>query len=970
MVEIPLKNSTLQLPKRLGEKLSENQALEGAIKLNLTPFSNWFANSGVPFFPEYTDHGPQHVEGVLVSASSLITDEAWDILAPEDAAVLVLSVLLHDAGMHLSEDGFLELIDRKIKRELISGFADRGWPALWEEFTAEAKRFDDRKLVNLFGDLGPALLRSMKPADWSERDRKLIGEFVRRNHHRLAHEIALWGAPGPGHPTVRDRLALVGIDSEMVDLAGVVARSHGLPLRDCADYLLRKYGNKREVKNSHPVFLMTLVRIADYLQIDSERAHQEILKVKKLRSPISRREWNVHHAVLEIQTEHDDPELVRIRAKPDDVLTFLRLKELLSQLQAEIDSSWATLGEVFGSSPRLKSLGMTLRRVSSNIDDAAEFAKIVNYVPVRAAFEVAHAELLKLLIGPLYGNRPEIGVRELIQNSVDAVRELWELQKQRPVLRDIDLPEQEVDVLIELYKDEENDWWLTCSDKGIGMTPEVVKDYFLKAGASYRHSEEWNKTFTDGDGTSKVLRSGRFGVGLMAAFLIGDEIKVTTRYATADTGLEFSGRIHDEAIEMRNKMRPVGTTVSIRLGEEQKRNVVDKTEENELRGSGDWDKSWFAKSNWYFLSRPSIVRRNKVLGLDLPANTELPPSRGELPAGWRRVIHQDFEDIHWTYAPMNYSVYSNGISVERRIPFPIHSLPIQNGPRELFCFSVPTISVFDRDGRLPVNVVRDRLEGALPFESELLEEVSKDFISFLLTTLPSTESESSRFYSLPNYHGLYRDFTAIHRGKIGRYFGSLALGDLGIYLFHPYNLQLAKCYTALVMAKRTETPRFIHNVNDSICVSDWSRGEAFELAREAAIWLKLGRSWLKGFRLFTPLIDSEFREFHIAPKTEFDDGEYRVLAFGDVLPTTFDFENAAKSFRKSDLYNLPTVVEICLANSSPTEPEPGPATAWKKYIRSPYIPWELRERQRLLASTYDELKDYIAVWEKELGANR
>jgi HSP90 family molecular chaperone len=39
--------------------------------------------------------------------------------------------------------------------------------------------------------------------------------------------------------------------------------------------------------------------------------------------------------------------------------------------------------------------------------------------------------LLKLLVGPLYSDDPGIGLRELLQNAIDAVRELKELQERR-----------------------------------------------------------------------------------------------------------------------------------------------------------------------------------------------------------------------------------------------------------------------------------------------------------------------------------------------------------------------------------------------------------------------------------------------------------------------------------------------------------------------------------------------------------
>ena len=40
---------------------------------------------------------------------------------------------------------------------------------------------------------------------------------------------------------------------------------------------------------------------------------------------------------------------------------------------------------------------------------------------MNAKFDVANGEVLKLLVGPLYREQPVLGVRELVQNAVDAV---------------------------------------------------------------------------------------------------------------------------------------------------------------------------------------------------------------------------------------------------------------------------------------------------------------------------------------------------------------------------------------------------------------------------------------------------------------------------------------------------------------------------------------------------------------------
>ena len=68
---------------------------------------------------------------------------------------------------------------------------------------------------------------------------------------------------------------------------------------------------------------------------------------------------------------------------------------------------------------------------------------------------------------------------------------------------------------------------------------EIVTDYFRRAGATIRSSPAWKAEYAS-DGRPGVLRTGRFGVGALAAFLLGDEIHVTPRRIGTDRGLSFT----------------------------------------------------------------------------------------------------------------------------------------------------------------------------------------------------------------------------------------------------------------------------------------------------------------------------------------------------------------------------------------------------------------------------------------------
>jgi hypothetical protein len=725
----------IEIPDLLAERLAQDGAIEAAVKTTLHRFDPWLAASGMPFFPDFTDHGPDHLNRVLRLAEVLIRrDEEGRLpraFTAVDAGTLLQAVLLHDLGMHLTEEGFLRLLSRDNPWPRIEVLDNRSWIELWAEFCAEATRWDSRTLVRLFGDelanrpeKQPLIRRpeELPTSAWDEMDRRLIGEFVRCHHPRIAHEIARFGVPGPR--TQRLEIERAEVCPEVADLAGFVARSHGMALRDTFDYLKREFGSHREFRDTHPVFTMVVLRIADYLDLFAERAPGTLQLVKRQKSAKSKREWEAHQAIRDIALNtEEDPELLRLTAKPRKIEPYLRIREWQHGLQVELDHSWAVLGEVYGRWPQLRSLNLSIRRVQSNLDELA-FRKEVDFVPNRISVGLAHSEILGLMVRPLYGNRPEFGIRELIQNSVDAVRERELFVAQHPDFMDLGLHEQEGNVVIWVGKVEDGRTWVEVTDRGIGMTEEVVCNYFLKAGASFRNSSAWKREFelagTGGMVTrSKVLRSGRFGVGVLAAYLLGDRVQVETRHLTVgrDDGLAFSVELLDDTVSIKKKVLPIGTRIRIAISNEMLSRLIGRP--------GSWD--------WYCLESPSVIRRVGAEGRILSQTLKLPPDCGALPKGWYRLESTRYLDVQWSYESSNSGVVCNGIEVERgHSESLIESMKITKWQT----LRPPLISIFDPDGMLPTNLVRDRMFDDPDLTRRLREEVTKNLLAFLLVVLP------------------------------------------------------------------------------------------------------------------------------------------------------------------------------------------------------------------------------------------
>jgi hypothetical protein len=366
---------------------------------------------------------------------------------------------------------------------------------------------------------------------------------------------------------------------------------------------------------------------------------------------------------------------------------------------------------------------MRIRRIKSNIDDVGAFAKTVPYIPARITFEAANADLLKLLVAPLYGNNPGIGLRELIQNSIDAVRECHDLMAQHPEFSGVARFKQDADVKVEVHCDEQdNPIEIIVTDRGVGMSSEIIRDYFLKAGASFRKSSAWRKDHEDQQGHSRVLRTGRFGVGALAAYLLGDEIEVTTRHLFAEPsqGIKFTARLDDEAISLDRISCPVGTPIRIAVPphfQEAVKRLIPYTSATEI--------SYNDEAGHYFLRNPSLSRHFSSRK-DLPVEGWLPQIEDTVSPDWRLFSNSDFEKVFWTFANSYPQLACNGIVIT----------PRETRKKIWEYLNAPNISVFDKDGKLPVNLQRTGLQDELPFKADLLRSIAEDICAYALTEAP------------------------------------------------------------------------------------------------------------------------------------------------------------------------------------------------------------------------------------------
>lgn len=752
----------IEFPKQLKELL-EDSHLQAPIRSLADRAGEILADNKLPFFPDYTDHGTDHIQAVLRSEVDLIPEEVWKLsekdprlLQAADAAVIIGATLLHDIAMHLGSRGFLELVGPDSRFHPIPWFkenheghsADRSWHELWEDFQREARRFSDRQLADIIGEESAQLWKFEKlPGDTGEWQRNhclIVGEFIRRHHARLAHEIAIYGFPGLSAGSGEGQFPAMGKEDghplkRLADLIGLTARSHGTSLRVCQAYLEVFYPKTPRPMGTAVLYPMALLRVADYLQIDRQRAPAVLLQLRNPQSPISVQEWGKHHAVLEIGPAND-PRGKMVTVTPELSLSlYLQVKDLLEGLQAQMDHSTAVLGEAYGNRTDLglDQLSLAIRRVDSTLQSPAFLAGL-RYVPDRTGF-TADPNLLTLLVEPLYGKQPSVGVRELMQNAVDAVRELEAWCKDHKVpLESLDLPKQDGDVLIEYIKRENGTWLLRVQDRGIGMRSDTIQNYFLRAGASFRRSSEWAKEFLDEKGQPRVVRAGRFGIGVFAVFLLGPCFKLSTRHAGAakSKGYTIEASSSSQLIEIRlDDGLPVGTTIEVEMSDESVRGLeLEKLDLNGLT----------VKVDWFCWDWPKVIQR-VIRGSEpelLKQADTCPIRESNLPADWAVIHPKGFDAVFWTFQekmmPPGFSC--NGLRIVDptyhiligRFDWPEHA--------QLNC---PRIAVSDSAANLPLTTQRYQLsQETLPFVDDLVRDVSLSFIAHALVCGPKSPEEA------------------------------------------------------------------------------------------------------------------------------------------------------------------------------------------------------------------------------------
>ena len=147
-------------------------------------------------------------------------------------------------------------------------------------------------------------------------------------------------------------------------------------------------------------------------------------------------------------------------------------------------------------------------------------------------FQLAHDEVRELLMGEQLYDKPELAIRELYQNALDACR--YRRARLQYLERTGHLDhskEWQGRIEFEQGKDKQKGRYIECRDNGIGMSRHEIESCFAKAGKRFCDLPEFIEEQSEWLRCNPPIRmypNSQFGVGVFSYFMLADELEIET----------------------------------------------------------------------------------------------------------------------------------------------------------------------------------------------------------------------------------------------------------------------------------------------------------------------------------------------------------------------------------------------------------------------------------------------------------
>lgn len=414
-------------------------------------------------FSNYTLHDITHATRV-VNYMTCFVENDLDSYSDLHLTLIILSGLMHDTGMVIPTNEMEEL----------------------------EKKYAEKPVGEL------------KKDEW-EKVHELIKSFVRENHGERVKKVIEEYNYGDSHTTVKS-IFTVGKAYNISDDIALICHSH----QKSCEWIKENISSYRSVAEYeyNPQQIALLLRIGDALDIDDRRAPPflaELLSVKGR----SEEEWKKHHPITNYDKVkfEDDTYHMSFDGKCNDAYIFRQVQEYISWCEGD----WKTVNSILKTYSAPYNIRLN--------DEVQNTIQPVGFEATDLRFTLEYEKVIKLLAGEnLYGDK-RLGLRELLQNAVDAVLVMKEKAPADPLNTYVPT------VCIEL---DEKGGKVVIHDNGIGMTEEVLRNYFFNLGQSYYTSPKFLEN------NYKYSPIGHFGIGFLSCFMLSDSVSLFTKSAESN----------------------------------------------------------------------------------------------------------------------------------------------------------------------------------------------------------------------------------------------------------------------------------------------------------------------------------------------------------------------------------------------------------------------------------------------------
>lgn len=427
-------------------------------------------------FPMFTLHNETHICNVMRLMADLLGDDV-DKLTRDEAAMLMMSACCHDIGMSYSGDEKEELFS---DNDRLNQYLENNHHEYVKAYSA--------------GNTVPEMTDEM------------IQNYLRSIHHERVMDLLFsieWPSVLEGKI---DRESLIH-----------VCQSHGKDITALDEMEATATIDLR--------FCAILLRLADILDFDTSRAPEAVYRYSGFQNADdsnalkSKEEWEKHLASQGFDFLH-----VSERTHMYPLAYSATCKSMQVEQTVNCYLDWVD--------EELNYCAKQLKRFVGKWQDFILPGKIKRnmksegYVSGQYRLSLDQDKILELLIGKDLYSDPSVFVRELIQNAIDAVRTREQLDKNLP-------SGWKGQINIRCWMDQEGYHWFRIEDNGIGMTEDVIMNYFLKIGSSYYTSDTFTKSKLQCNADADYMPISRFGIGILSCFM-GDEqtnqVEISTKH--------------------------------------------------------------------------------------------------------------------------------------------------------------------------------------------------------------------------------------------------------------------------------------------------------------------------------------------------------------------------------------------------------------------------------------------------------